>query len=64
MTQISINIVLFKFLLILSIVYVIRFIVEFVFKLVQDNPEPLEISKTETMFMYMAISYIITYILI
>ena len=64
MTQISINIALFKFLLVLSTIYVVRFVVEFGIKLLQDNPEPLEISKTETVFMYMAISYIITYILI
>lgn len=64
MTQISISIVLFKFLLVLSIIYVVRFIAEFGIKLLQDNPEPLEITKTETVFMYMAISYIITYILI
>ena len=64
MTQISINIVLFKFLLVLSIIYVVRFIAEFVIKLLQENPTPLEISKTETVFIYMAISYIITYILI
>lgn len=64
MTQISINMVLFKFLLILSIIYMVRYLGEFIVKLLQDNPEPLEISKTETVFLYVAISYIITYILI
>lgn len=64
MTQISINMALFKFLLVLSVVYVVRFVAQFVIELIQDNPQPLELTKTETMFMYMAISYIITYILI
>lgn len=64
MMQISINTVLFKFLLVLSIVYLVRFAVEFAVKLTQDNPQPLEINKTETVFMYLAFSYIITYFLI
>ncbi len=64
MTQISINMALFTFLLVLSIINVLRFVVEFAFKLIQENPEPLEVTKTETVFLYLSLSYIITYFLI
>jgi hypothetical protein len=64
MTQISINMAPFTFLLVLSIINVLRFVVEFVFKLIQENPEPLEVTKTETVFLYLSLSYIITYFLI
>jgi hypothetical protein len=64
MTQISINMALFTFLLVLSIINVLRFVLEFAFKLIQENPEPLEVTKTETVFLYLSLSYIITYFLI
>ena len=53
------------FLFILSIIFMIRYIAEFVFKLVQDGEsEPIVLSKLEGTFLYLSISYIITYILI
>lgn len=64
MTQISINMALFTFLLVLSIINVLRFVLEFAFKLIQENPEPLEVTKTETVFLYLSLSYIITYFII
>jgi hypothetical protein len=64
MTQISINMAPFTFLLVLSIINVLRFVVEFAFKLTQENPEPLEVTKTETVFLYLSLSYIITYFII
>ncbi len=52
------------FLFVLSITYNSRFIFEFLFKLTQENPEPLVVKETEKIFLYFTISYIITYILI
>jgi len=52
------------FLFVLSIIYSIRIIVEFVLKLTQENPEPMKLSKVEQAIQVFAISYIITYILI
>jgi hypothetical protein len=52
------------FLFVLSIIYCSRFIFEFLFKLTQENPEPLVVKETEKIFLYFTISYIITYILI
>jgi hypothetical protein len=52
------------FVLVLSILYSITFTADFVLKLVQENPEPMKISKLDGTFLYLAISYIITYFLI
>jgi len=52
------------FLFVLSIVYTLRFIAEFGIKLAQQNPDPLEVSPGEKIFLYFSLSYIITYILI
>lgn len=52
------------FLFILSIIYTLRFVIEFVFKLFEDNPTVLVISKYNQVFLYFAISYIITYFFI
>jgi hypothetical protein len=53
------------FFFILSIVYTIRFPLEFFIKLFAiTNPEPLLISKEEKYILYITISYIITYLII
>lgn len=52
------------FFFILSIVYLSRFIVELVVKLTQDNTEPMVTTKVEKSLQLIALSYIITYILI
>ena len=52
------------FILILSVVFILRFIGEFVVKLLQTSPNPLEINKYERVCLYIAVSYIITYIII
>jgi hypothetical protein len=52
------------FLFILSIVYILRFVVEFVLKLMDNNPSVLKVSNTNQVFLYFAISYFITYFLI
>jgi hypothetical protein len=51
------------FFFILSIVYLLRFIVELVVKLTQDNTEPIVTTKVEKSLQLIALSYIITYIL-
>jgi hypothetical protein len=52
------------FLLILSIIYSLRYIFEFVFKLTQEDSQPMELSKVEGIFLYFAASFIITFFLI
>jgi hypothetical protein len=52
------------FLLVLSLIFTLRFVFEFVFKLFQENPEQIKINKTEKVLLHVATAYIITYILI
>jgi len=52
------------FLFVMSIIYTLRFVVEFVVRLTQENPEPMTMSKVEQIFQIISLSYIITYILI
>jgi hypothetical protein len=52
------------FLFILSIVYTLRFVIEFIFKLFEENPSVITISKYNQVFLYLTISYIITYFFI
>ena len=51
------------FLFVLSIIYTLRFVVELVIRLFQDNPEPIKLSKLEQFYQFVALSYIITFIL-
>ena len=51
------------FLFVISILFSMRLIAEFTIKLFQDNPEPLVLSKIEQVLIYLAVSYIITFIL-
>ena len=51
------------FLFVLSIIYTLRFIVELVLRLFQDNPDPISINKIEQYTQYFALSYIITFLL-
>ena len=52
------------FLFVLSILYTLRFIVEFVIRLTQENPEPMTLTKWEQISQLVSLSYIIKYILI
>jgi hypothetical protein len=52
------------FLFVLSLIYTLRFVFEFVLKLTQQNPEPLVIKEIEKIFLYFTSAYIITYFLI
>ena len=48
------------FLFVLSIVYSLRIIVEFLIKLTEENPEPMKLSKLEQSLQLISLSYIIT----
>lgn len=53
------------FLLVLSIIYSLRYVFEFVIKLIMNNTEePIKLSKVEGILLYFSTSYIITYFLI
>jgi hypothetical protein len=51
------------FLFVISVLFSMRLIAEFTIKLFQDNPEPLVLSKIQQVLIYLAASYIITFIL-
>lgn len=46
--------------LVLSIVYISKFLLEFILTLREEDPEPMNISKTNQVFLYFAIAYILT----
>jgi len=48
------------FIFILSVVYCLKFIIEFAIILGQDDPTPMKISVIEKVFLYLASSYVIT----
>jgi uncharacterized membrane protein SirB2 len=52
------------FFFVLSIIYTLRFFLEFVIKLTQENPEQMKLNKVEDTLLLISLSYIITYILI
>jgi hypothetical protein len=52
------------YLFVLSIIYSIRFLVEFGLRLTQENPEQMKLSKVEDSLLLFSLSYIITYFLI
>jgi hypothetical protein len=52
------------FLFVLSIIYSLKFVFQFVLKLTQETPEPIEVNKVEQTLLYFAVSYIITFFLI
>ena len=52
------------FLLVLSCLFMIKTIIDFVVKLTQENPEPMTFSNVEKTLQLISLSYIITYILI
>jgi hypothetical protein len=51
------------FLLVLSLVYILRFVSEFIIKLFSDEPSIMRLSKVDKVFLYLTISYIITFII-
>jgi hypothetical protein len=51
------------FFAILSLVYTLRFVVEFIIKFFSEEPTLMKLSKVDTVFLYFAISYLITFII-
>lgn len=49
--------------LILSIVFLLRYIVGFILRMRDENPQPMEINKVTEIFIYIAVSYIITFLI-
>jgi hypothetical protein len=52
------------YLFILSVIFQLKFVVEFLLKFTQETPSPIKISETEKIFLYLASAYTITYFLI
>jgi hypothetical protein len=52
------------FLFVLSTIFSLRYVFEFVVKLIMNNTEPIKLSKVEGVLLYLSTSYIITYFLI
>jgi hypothetical protein len=52
------------FLFVLSVVFTLRFVSEFVLKLFQEEPQPMKINSVKETFIYIALAYIITFIII
>jgi hypothetical protein len=52
------------FVFVLSFVYTLKFIFEFIIKLFQSEPVPMAVTKVNEVFLYLSISYIITYFII
>ena len=59
-----INLFIYKFLFVLSTLYIVKYLLEVVIRLFQDDVDPIKITKVEGIFYYLAIAYIITFILI
>ena len=51
------------FFFVLGMLYLTKFLLEFIVKLFQENPEPMKLSNVEQIILLVASSYIITYIL-
>ena len=52
------------YLFILSCIFVLRFVIEFLLQLREENPKAITPTTTEKVFLYLTISYIITFFLI
>ena len=52
------------FFFVLSITYTLRFFLEFVIKLTQENPEQMKLTKVEDTLLLISLTFIITSILI
>jgi hypothetical protein len=51
------------FFFVLSIIFILRHIIEFALILRDDNPKAMSINKITEIFIYIAVSYIITFII-
>lgn len=48
------------FLIVLSLIYLIKNITVFSIKLFETNPEPMKLNKIEVILLYLSFSYVIT----
>ena len=51
------------FLLVLSCVFLLKFVIEFLIQLKEENPKSITLSNIERILFHLTISYIITYFL-
>lgn len=51
------------FLFILSSIYLLRFVIEFLVRFKDEVPKPMEISNVNQVFIYLAVAYVITYLI-
>jgi hypothetical protein len=53
------------YLFILSIIFVLRYLIELIFKfLIIEEPNPIVVTNTGEVFLYLSISYIITFLIL
>lgn len=52
------------YLMVLSVIFMLKIAFGFFIRLFQENPEPLTLTKNEIVLTYLTISYIITFIII
>jgi hypothetical protein len=54
---------IFVFFMVLSTIYLSKFIIEFLLNFFAEVPSPLKISNIDRIFLYLSISYIITFLI-
>lgn len=52
------------FLLVLSLIFLLKNIGIFVLKLFQPEPEPMKLDKTEKVLLYLSLTYVITFLIL
>ena len=50
--------------MVLSTIYVLRFCIEFLIKFFSEEPSILKLTKIESALFYLAVSYIITFLIV
>lgn len=51
------------FFFVFSIIFLLRYIVEFFIMLRDENPKPMGINKITEIFIYVAVSYVVTFLI-
>lgn len=51
------------FFFVFSIIFLLRYAIEFIIMLRDDNPKPMTINKVTEIFIYVSVSYIITFLI-
>lgn len=52
------------YLFVLSVIFQLKFVVEFLLKFTQETPTPIKVNEIEKIFLYLASAYTITFFLI